>query len=142
MSVKPWSFDNVRNANTSKMFSTAGPAAPQRIYYESQNDPEEMRGKLSEYIPNVKLGFARFPKVCHWSIDDARHANTPIQKELIITPRNWLNSLGPVVYVSEHDKGGHFAAWERPDAIVKDLRTMFGKGGGAFGAVEGKSGFD
>jgi hypothetical protein len=36
--------------------------------------------------------------------------------------------MGPLVFEKEHDSGGHFAAFERPDALVKDLRTMFGKG--------------
>jgi hypothetical protein len=35
----------------------------------------------------------------------------------------------------------HFAAYERPDAIAKDLKTMFGKGGGAFGVVKGLDGY-
>ncbi|KAH3911688.1 hypothetical protein HBH56_127250 [Parastagonospora nodorum] len=43
--------------------------------------------------------------------------------------------------VTEHDKGGHFAAYERPDAIVQDLRSMFAKSGGAFGVVAGKDGY-
>jgi len=34
-----------------------------------------------------------------------------------------------------HDKGGHFAAWEQPEALVGDLRKMFGKGGPAHGVV-------
>lgn len=50
--------------------------------------------------------------------------------------------MGPLVYQKDHDSGGHFEAFERPDAIVDDLRTMFGKGGGAFGVVRGCSGFD
>ena len=31
-------------------------------------------------------------------------------------------SSGEVMLESTHDKGGHFAAWERPDAIAKDPR--------------------
>lgn len=45
------------------------------------------------------------------------------------------------VYQSEHGKGGHFAAWEMPEAIVGDLRNMFGRGGPCFGIVEGKDGY-
>jgi hypothetical protein len=48
---------------------------------------------------------------------------------------------GPVVYESDNDKGGHFAAWERPDVIAADLQNMFGKSGGCYGIVPGKSGF-
>ena len=35
----------------------------------------------------------------------------------------------------------HFAAYERPDAIAKDLKAMFGKSGGAFGVVKGLDGY-
>ena len=49
--------------------------------------------------------------------------------------------MGPIVFEKEHEKGGHFAAWERPDAIVDDLRTIFGKDGGAYNLIKGKSGF-
>lgn len=48
---------------------------------------------------------------------------------------------GPVVHESHKDKGGHFAAWERPDAIAEDLQKMFGKGGPCYGIVEGKVGY-
>ena len=49
--------------------------------------------------------------------------------------------IGPLVYESDNDKGGHFAAWERPDVISGDLKKMFGKGGPCFGIVEGKDGY-
>ena len=43
----------------------------------------------------------------------------------------WNRRLGDVVFEKEHDKGGHFAAWEQPDALVADLRQMFRSGGPA-----------
>ena len=36
--------------------------------------------------------------------------------------------MGPLVYESENESGGHFIAWERPEAIVRDLHEMLGKG--------------
>lgn len=33
-------------------------------------------------------------------------------------------------------------ATEKPELLARDLRIMFGKGGGAFGVVKGKSGYD
>lgn len=120
----PWTDDEVLTWISIYYFSTAGPAAAQRIYYESSNDPQQMRVRIDQYIPDVKLGVARF------------------LKELISTHKAWLPSMGPLVHDSQWDRGGHFAAWERPDAVVEDLRIMFGKGGGAFGAVAGKNGYD
>ena len=49
--------------------------------------------------------------------------------------------LGKLVFTGEHEKGGHFAAFEQPEALAGDMRKMYGKGGGAFGAVPGKSGY-
>jgi len=46
-----------------------------------------------------------------------------------------------VVFESEHDSGGHFAAYEKPEALADDLRRMFGKGGPAAGVVPGHDGF-
>ena len=46
-----------------------------------------------------------------------------------------------LVFESEHQKGGHFAAHEKPEELVGDVRRMFGRGGGAFGVVKGKDGY-
>lgn len=53
----------------------------------------------------------------------------------------WAHTLGKVVFTGEHEKGGHFAAYEQPEALAEDLRKMFGRGGGAFGVVPGKDGY-
>jgi len=90
-------------------FSEAGPAASVRIYYEATHpqpyssvSTETLRG----WIPKVKLGVAHFPR------------------ETTVVPGTWAETLGPVVWQSEHGKGGHFATWECPEAIVGDLRGM------------------
>ena len=67
-------------------------------------------------------------------------ANFPY--ELSIWPKLWHKTMGPVVHESTWDYGGHFSAWERPEAIVQDLREMFGKGGGAEGVVNNASGYE
>ena len=45
------------------------------------------------------------------------------------------------MFESEHDSGGHFAAYEKPEFLVDDLRKMFGKGGPAADVVPGHYGF-
>lgn len=50
--------------------------------------------------------------------------------------------LGPVVFESEHRDGGHFAAHERPEVLAGDLFEMFGRGGGAYGVIDGKAGYE
>lgn len=36
--------------------------------------------------------------------------------------------MGPLVYENENESGGDFIAWERPEATVKDLHEMLGRG--------------
>lgn len=49
--------------------------------------------------------------------------------------------MGNVVFESEHDSGGHFAAHENPEGLADDLRRMFGRGGPAYGVVPGRTGY-
>jgi hypothetical protein len=103
-------------------FSRAGPAASLRIYYEAAKagDWDPATQNLSS---NVAFGISRFPK------------------DLVIRPKTWVRSLGHVVFEREHDSGGHFAAHEKPDELVDDLRAMFGRGGPAFGVVKAQTGY-
>lgn len=46
--------------------------------------------------------------------------------ELYPAPRSWTEQAYPkLIFYNKHDKGGHFAAWEQPELIVKDLRAAF-----------------
>jgi pimeloyl-ACP methyl ester carboxylesterase len=47
-------------------------------------------------------------------------------KEILPAPRKWVErSFRNLVHWGELDKGGHFAAWEQPEAFVRELRTAF-----------------
>jgi pimeloyl-ACP methyl ester carboxylesterase len=47
-------------------------------------------------------------------------------KEILPCPRRWAERNFPnLVHWGEMDKGGHFAAWEQPEAFVRELRTAF-----------------
>ena len=118
-----WTDDEILTWVSIYWFSTAGPAANTRIYYEMAHATDPDRRAIGEYIPHVKLGFAYFPK------------------DLSIPPKSWGRTLGPVVFENQHADGGHFAAHERPEALVDDLNKMFGKGGGAYGVIKGKEGY-
>ena len=121
----PWTDDEVCTWISIYWFSAAGPGASVRIYYEAFNPLyfTQVREALGAWVPGVKLGLAHFPK------------------ELIVTPDSWCHTLGPVVYESHSKSGGHFAAWERPEVIVEDLRKMFEKGGPVYGVVKGRDGY-
>ena len=49
-------------------------------------------------------------------------------KEILPTPRKWAERhFRQLVHWGDMEKGGHFAAWEQPDAFVRELRIAFGK---------------
>ncbi|ETS81301.1 hypothetical protein PFICI_06303 [Pestalotiopsis fici W106-1] len=120
----PWTEDEICTWLSIYWFSTAGPAASVRLYYENTHEPgaDGHRGnlwdKMMSYQPHVKVGLARFPR------------------ELLVVPAVWSRQLGHVVYEKTHERGGHFAAWEAPQAIIGDLRAMFGKKGAAAGVFK------
>ena len=123
----PWTDEDICTWVSIYWFSNAGPAAAERIYYEigrSGKWGERMtRDKMWEWLPGVKIGYSHFPKDIH------------------VLPSSSVRTVGNVVFEKAHDDGGHFAAWERPEEIVADVREMFGRGGGAFGVVPGKNGY-
>jgi len=138
-----WNFDEILTWVSIYWFSTAGSNAHIRIYYEAGHNPTALvpsRDRASEWVGEVKLGVAHFPR------------------EITVVPTIWAKTLGrfstvffcrytadvvsgPLVYESVNDKGGHFAAWERPDVIATDLQKMFGKGGTCYHLVPGRSGY-
>jgi hypothetical protein len=125
----PWTDDEALTWISIYYFSTAGAAASQRIYYEMSHrtskdgvPQQEAYLEVQKYV-DVPLGYSRFPR------------------EIVLLPKVWVKAMGPVVFIKDHSSGGHFAAWERPDELVDDIRTMFGKNGGAYGVVPGNTGF-
>jgi pimeloyl-ACP methyl ester carboxylesterase len=46
--------------------------------------------------------------------------------EIYHVPRSWAEQAYPnLVHYSEHDRGGHFAAWEQPQLLTEDVRATF-----------------
>lgn len=46
--------------------------------------------------------------------------------ELYQAPKSWVEKAFPnLLYYNRPEKGGHFAAWEQPEALTKDLRLAF-----------------
>ena len=46
--------------------------------------------------------------------------------EIYTVPRNWAERAYPkLIYFNKLEKGGHFAAWEQPEAFTKELRAAF-----------------
>jgi pimeloyl-ACP methyl ester carboxylesterase len=48
--------------------------------------------------------------------------------EIYAAPRSWAERAFPkLIHFNRLDKGGHFAAWEQPQAFTAELRTAFSK---------------
>ena len=45
--------------------------------------------------------------------------------ELMVGRRRWVEADRNVTFWREHERGGHFAAMERPDDLVADIREFF-----------------
>lgn len=49
-------------------------------------------------------------------------------KEILPAPRKWVErNVKNLVHWGQMEKGGHFAAWEQPEAFMRELRTAFAK---------------
>jgi pimeloyl-ACP methyl ester carboxylesterase len=83
--------------------NTAGSAA--RLYAESSRAGTSAMDPWTGSV-KVPTGHAVYPR------------------ELLQTPRSWAEQRYPIVHWSEQARGGHFAAFERPDAFVDDLRIF------------------
>ncbi len=46
-------------------------------------------------------------------------------KELLVVPRAWVADAYNLVHWSVMERGGHFAALEQPEALVRDVRAFF-----------------
>lgn len=122
-------------------FSRAGPTASIRIYFEvvKSQGPNLFNSEEPTTIP---LGHSYFPNEAV-SLP-RRYGRIPRCRCRSLTQFmccfRWLK-VPNLVFESEQDSGGHFAAFEKPKELVKDIRDMFRKGGPAFGVVKGKSGY-
>lgn len=114
----PWTDEEILTWISIYYFSTAGADASVRLYYEIThpaaatdsgsslaNRPIEGWMKWNA----VPLGLSYFPK------------------DIIVLPSSWGRTQGPVVYEKRHEEGGHFAAWERPEQLVADVRQTMQK---------------
>jgi pimeloyl-ACP methyl ester carboxylesterase len=46
-------------------------------------------------------------------------------KEINIPPRRWVEAQHNLARWTEMPRGGHFAALEEPDLLVRDIRAFF-----------------
>lgn len=73
-----------------------------------ENDPAEMgAGLQANCYVKAPTGVSAFPK------------------ELGIMPHSWAETQANVVFWQEHERGGHFAAFERPMELAGDLIKFY-----------------
>jgi hypothetical protein len=111
-----------------------------RIYYEVIGSSSDF-SDWHQWQITVPVGISFFPKEIGQSPRALVFSFSYLLKAQFKTICRFLRTEANVVFESEHDAGGHFAAYEKPEALVDDLRRMFGKGGPAAGVVPGKEGF-
>ena len=46
-------------------------------------------------------------------------------KEILRAPRSWCEPVYNIVHWTDMPRGGHFAAFEQPELLVKDIRAFF-----------------
>lgn len=49
---------------------------------------------------------------------------------------DWAYTMGNLKFWRMHKSGGHFAAWEKPEELVGDIREFYGPKGGAAGVTK------
>jgi pimeloyl-ACP methyl ester carboxylesterase len=90
--------------NITLYWVTQTAASSARIYYENRHaPPSPLAGRRIE----VPTACADFPKEIIWS------------------PRRWLEARYNITRWTEMPKGGHFAAFEQPQLLVADVRAFF-----------------
>ncbi|KAL4901390.1 hypothetical protein BDW74DRAFT_160379 [Aspergillus multicolor] len=78
---------------------------PRAIYPYRESNPIKPTSDpmLNELYIHKPLGFSYYPK------------------ELMPTPKTWVEKTGNLVYFKQHSEGGHFAALELPETFKEDL---------------------
>ncbi|KAF8265859.1 epoxide hydrolase [Lactarius quietus] len=126
----PWTDDEVLTWISIYWFSRSGPAASIRIYYEFVHAEKWARFPKT----SVPVGLSFFPK-------EVLKFPRVVLYVGLTKANSLLRAQGKIVFESEHEVGGHFTAYEQPEALVGDLRKMFGKSGPAAGVVTGCTGY-
>ncbi|RAK84782.1 epoxide hydrolase [Aspergillus costaricaensis CBS 115574] len=81
---------------------------PRSIYHYRENvpPPKLRQAEDPRWYIRKPFGFSYYPK------------------ELVPTPRAWVETTGNLVFWQAHEKGGHFAALERPQDFLDDLTAF------------------
>lgn len=112
----PWTDEEIITWVSIYYFSEAGADSSIRFYYETLRLQMAVGDQVGQFNDLLKwnptpLGLSYFPK------------------DLVLLPSSWGRTLGPVVFERRHEEGGHFAAYERPELLVEDVKEFARKSG-------------
>ncbi|WP_240811011.1 epoxide hydrolase family protein [Streptomyces tendae] len=102
---KVLTYDEMLDAISLYWFTNTG-ASSSRLYWEGA---QAGGGPFDAFdIPTLPVAVTVFPG------------------EIYRAPRSWgEKAFGNLVHWNEVDKGGHFAAWEQPELLSREIRTAF-----------------
>jgi len=93
--------------NITLYWLTGTGAAAARWYWEFGQILAASAGKAPPPV-SVPVGFTTFPD------------------EIWAAPRSWVETVYPgLAYFNDAERGGHFAAWEEPEILARELRAAF-----------------
>ncbi|KAL8948923.1 MAG: hypothetical protein Q9222_004927 [Ikaeria aurantiellina] len=105
-----------------------------KLYTWSDNYPwspgEIITWTLLHYFPGPTTGFRMYRENGAEEKEHIQYENTPtgvsaFAGEMEMVPRSWAEKTANIVFWNEHEHGGHFAAWENPQALAEDATTFF-----------------
>jgi pimeloyl-ACP methyl ester carboxylesterase len=83
------------------------------------------------WLTNSGISASRLYWESHLGFFDAKGVEIPVgvtvfPDELYPAPRTWAQQAYPqLIHFNVVDRGGHFAAWEQPDLLAKEVRAAF-----------------
>ncbi|MGE7138297.1 epoxide hydrolase family protein [Luteibacter sp. NPDC031894] len=83
------------------------------------------------WLTNTAVSSARLYWENKLAFFEPKHLTIPVAvsvfpDEIYAAPRSWTEKAFPkLIHYNRLPKGGHFAAWEQPDAFVSELRASF-----------------
>jgi pimeloyl-ACP methyl ester carboxylesterase len=93
---------------------------------------DDLLDNITHYwLTNTGVSSARLYWVYKGTFFAVKNVKIPVgvsvfADELYRVPRSWAEQAYPnLVYYNQHDRGGHFAAWEQPQLLSEDVRATF-----------------
>ena len=105
-----------------------------KLYTWSDNYPwsptELITWTLLHYFPGPTTPFHMYRENDTTERQNIPYESTPtgvsaFAGEMEMVPRSWVERTANIVFWQEHEHGGHFAAYEKPEALGGDLVKFF-----------------